>query len=79
MINPPISVSAGVPITIMATFKVPEEFFCATYLGYGGENYLTITSNEQSDLFEIKDTPDCTKGETAIHFGQFPRIFYKLA
>lgn len=69
MINPPISVSAGVPITIMVNFKVPEEFFCSTLLGYGGENYQQITTNEEKDIFEVRDSPDCTKGETAIHFG----------
>lgn len=29
-------------------------------------------------MFEIKETPDCTKGETDLRFGQIPRIFYFL-
>ncbi len=75
-IDPAISVAAGIPITIMVSFKVGEEFFCSTLLGYGGENYLSIPENEERDLFEIRDTPDCTKGETDTRFGNIPRLFY---
>ena len=70
-----ILVTAGKPITIMVRFKAGEEYFCSTLLGYGGENYTSV-DNEEKDMFEIRETPDCTKFETDLRFGQIPRIFY---
>lgn len=64
-----IFVKASKPITIMVRFQAGEEFFCTTLLGYGGENYLEILENEERDLFEIRETEDCTKGETDSRFG----------
>jgi len=78
MFEKEVPVPANTPITLMVRFIAGEDFFCATYLGYGGENYMNIKENEDQGLFEVRDTPDCTKGETAVHFGQFPRIFYLL-
>jgi hypothetical protein len=76
MLESEIAVSANKSITIMVRFQAGEEYFCSTLLGYGGENYLSIPENEEKDLFEIKETADCTKGETDLKFGQIPRIFY---
>lgn len=36
---------------------------CQTLLGYGGNGYRGIKSNEP-DAFRVESTPDCTKGET---------------
>ena len=60
----------------MVRFQAGDEYFCSTLLGYGGENYLSIQENEEKDLFDIKETDDCTKGETDSKIGQVPRIFY---
>ena len=76
MLEQEIHVSANKPITIMVRFIAGEEFFCSTLLGYGGENFREVTENEERDMFEIKETSDCTKGETDLRFGQIPRIFY---
>ena len=76
MLDQEIPVSANKPITIMVRFIAGEEYFCGTLLGYGGENYLTVPENEEKELFEIRETADCTKGETDLRFGQIPRIFY---
>lgn len=70
-----VPVSANKPITIMVRFIAGEEYFCGTLLGYGGENYMSV-ENEDRELFDIRETPDCTKGETDLRFGQIPRIFY---
>jgi hypothetical protein len=72
-----IPVEANTPITIMVRFIGPteEDFFCSTLLGYGGENYKEI-ENEEIEAFDIKETPDCTKFETDVRFGQIPRILY---
>jgi hypothetical protein len=71
-----IPVSQGKTITIMVRFQAGDDYFCSTLLGYGGENYHSIQENEEKEMFEIKETPDCTKGETDLRFGQVPRIFY---
>jgi hypothetical protein len=61
----------------MIRFQAGEEYFCSTLLGYGGENYMSSAENgDDRELFEIKETPDCSKGETDLRFGQIPRIFY---
>lgn len=70
-----IPVKAGKAITIMVRFIAGEEYFCSTLLGYGGENYMNV-ENEEREMFVIKETPDCTKGETDLRFGNIPRIFY---
>ena len=62
----------------MVRFIAGEEFFCSTLLGYQGENYASIAENEDKELFEIRETSDCTKGETDLRFGQIPRIIYFL-
>ena len=50
-----------------------------TYLGikkdYGKLDDIS-PENEEKELFEIRETADCTKGETDLRFGQIPRIFY---
>ena len=76
MLDQEIPVSQGKPITIMVRFQAGDEYFCSTLLGYGGENYHSIGENEEKELFEIKETADCTKGETDLRFGQIPRVFY---
>lgn len=53
----------------MVRFTAGDEYFCSTLLGYGGENYQSISENEDREMFEIKETPDCTKGETDLRFG----------
>ena len=70
-----IQVKSGKAITIMVRFLAGDEYFCSTLLGYGGENYMNV-ENEEREMFEIKETPDCTKGETDLRFGNIPRIFY---
>ena len=62
-------VSANIPITIMVRFIAGDEYFCSTLLGYGGENFLEVKDNQEKDIFEIRETPDCTKGETDLRFG----------
>ena len=64
MLEQEVHVSANTPITIMVRFIAGDEFFCSTLLGYGGENYMSQNENEEKELFDVKDTPDCTKGET---------------
>lgn len=76
MLDQEVLVPSAKPITIMVRFIAGEEFFCSTLLGYGGENYSGISENKERDLFQVKETSDCTKGETDIRFGQIPRIFY---
>jgi hypothetical protein len=78
MLDQEIPVSANKPITIMVRFQAGDEYFCSTLLGYGGENYQSISENEDKEMFEIRETPDCSKGETDLRFGQIPRIFYFL-
>ena len=73
--NQEIPVQANIPITIMVRFIAGEEYFCSTLLGYGGENYKEV-ENEEKNMFDIRETADCTKGETDSKFGQIPRIFY---
>ena len=68
MLDQEIPVSANKPITIMVRFQAGDEYFCSTLLGYGGENYNSI-ENEDREMFEIRETPDCTKGETDLRFG----------
>jgi hypothetical protein len=53
----------------MVRFKAGEEYICTTLLGYGGENYLSIGDNKEKDMFAIKESGDCTKGETDSRFG----------
>ena len=70
MLDQEIQVESGKPITIMVRFIAGEEFFCSTLLGYGGENFREIEENgEDRDLFEIRETEDCTKFETDSKFG----------
>jgi hypothetical protein len=69
MLDHEIAVAAGKPITIMVRFLAGDDFFCSTLLGYGGENYQSQQENEERDAFDIKDSPDCTKGETDTKFG----------
>ena len=69
MLDSEIPVQKGKSITIMVRFIAGDEFFCSTLLGYGGENYLSIPENVEKDLFEVKETSDCTKGETDSKFG----------
>ena len=76
MLEKELPVSKNKGITIMVRFTAGEEFFCTTLLGYGGENYQHIQENKERDMFSIKETEDCTKGETDLRFGQIPRIFY---
>lgn len=76
MFESEIAVSANKPITIMVRFQAGDEYFCSTLLGYGGENHHSIGENVDKELFDVKDSPDCTKGETDLKFGQVPRIFY---
>ena len=76
MLDQEIPVSANKSITIMVRFQAGEEYFCSTLLGYGGENYASQAENEEKEMFEIKETSDCSKGETDLKFGQIPRIFY---
>ena len=52
----------------MVRFIAGEDFFCSTLLGYGGENYQSI-DNKDKELFDIRETPDSTKGETDLRFG----------
>ena len=73
-----IPVKAGKAITIMVRFLAGDEYFCSTLLGYGGENYMNV-ENEEKEMFEIKETSDCTKLETDLRFGNLPRIFYFAA
>ena len=53
----------------MVRFTAGDEYFCSTLLGYGGENYQSINENEDREMFEIRETPDCSKGETDLRFG----------
>jgi hypothetical protein len=76
MLDQELPVKANIPISIMVRFQAGDEYFCSTLLGYGGENYMTVQDNDDKDLFEIRETTDCTKGETDLRFGQVPRIFY---
>lgn len=69
MFEKEILVTANKTITIMVRFIAGEEYFCSTLLGYGGENYQSVPDNEERDMFEIRETPDCTKGETDLRFG----------
>jgi PHR domain len=69
MLDQELPVSANKPITIMVRFQAGDEYFCSTLLGYGGENYKDNNENEEKDAFDIKETPDCTKGETDLKFG----------
>ena len=78
MLDSELQVKAGQPLTIMVRFLAGDEYFCTTLLGYGGENYLKIEENVDRDLFEIRETEDCTKGETDLRFGQIPRLYYFL-
>lgn len=59
----------------MVRFQAGDEYFCSTLLGYGGESFHSV-ENEEKEMFEIRETPDCSKGETDLRFGQIPRIFY---
>jgi hypothetical protein len=79
MLEQEVPVSANKAITIMVRFTAGDEYFCSTLLGYGGENYLQVSDNTEKELFEIRETPDCTKGETDLRFGQVPRIHFFLA
>ena len=76
MLDQELHVSGNKPITIMVRFLAGDEYFCSTLLGYGGENFASVSENEERDMFEVRETPDCTKGETDLRFGQIPRIFY---
>jgi len=62
-------------ITIMVRFTSGDEFFCGTYLGYGGNNRASIQENEK-DAFDVRESADCSKGETDQEFGQISRLFY---
>ena len=71
-----IVVQKGKPIVIGVRFISGEDFFCSTLLGYGGEDFRHIPSNEEC-CFIVEDVPEeCTKGETDYAFGQIPRIHY---
>ena len=71
-----INVEANTSITIMVRFiGSNEEDFCGTFLGYNEEDYSSI-DNHEKDPFLIKNSDDCTKGETDENFGQIPRILY---
>lgn len=70
-----VLVQAKLQIHIGVRFKEGDNFFCQTWLGFGGEEYKTNTANEEL-IFDIIDSSECSKGETAIHFGQIPRIHY---
>jgi len=76
MLDKEIPVSANKPITIMVRFIAGDEYFCTTLLGYGGENHMNVPDNKEKEMFSVKDTSDCTKGETDVNFGNIPRIFY---
>ena len=78
MLEQEVPVPSNKPITIMVRFTAGDEYFCSTLLGYGGENYLSITDNEDREIFDVKETSDCSKGETDSKFGQIPRIHYFL-
>lgn len=70
MLDEEIPVDSGKPITIMVRFLAGDEYFCSTLLGYGGESYREISENgEDMELFEIRETEDCTKFETDSKFG----------
>ena len=69
MFEKEILVTANKTISIMVRFIAGEEYFCSTLLGYGGENYHSVPENEEKEMFEIRETPDCTKGETDQKFG----------
>ncbi len=75
MLPAEILVQKGKQIVIGVRFIAGEDFFCKTYLGYGGEDYKRIKHNEEC-IFDVLETEDCTKGETDVTFGQIPRIHY---
>lgn len=79
MLDNSIMIPKGRPLVIGVRFiaigSAGDDFFCTTYLGYGGENFRHIPHNEEC-AFEVVNTPECTKGETDYCFGQIPRIHY---
>jgi len=75
MLPAEILVQKGKQIVIGVRFIAGEDFFCKTYLGYGGEDYKRIKHNEEC-IFDVQETEDCTKGETDVTFGQIPRLHY---
>jgi hypothetical protein len=68
MLDEMVHVPKDKEISIAVRFSQGEEFFCSTLLGYGGENWKNVTTNEEC-IFDIKDSPDCSKGETDHAFG----------
>lgn len=70
-----VPVKAGLQVHIGVRFHEGENFFCQTWLGYGGEEYRRIRTNEEC-IYDIIDSTECSKGETDHTFGQIPRIHY---
>lgn len=70
-----VMVKAGLQIHIGVRFHEGDNFFCQTWLGYGGEEYKRNRVNEEC-IFDIIDSVECSKGETDHAFGQVPRIHY---
>jgi len=68
MLPQEIIVQKGKTITIGVRFIAGEDFFCTTLLGYGGEEYKHLKTNEEC-IFDVVDTEDCSKGETDMTFG----------
>ena len=72
-----VQVKAKQPIVIMVRYdKEDNEMgLIQTLLGYGGNGMRSIRTNEP-DAFSTQNTPDCTKDETDVEFGNIPRILY---
>ena len=70
-----VKVLTGKQISIGVRFEEGENFFCQTLLGYGGEEYKRLKTNDEC-IFDVLDTEDSTKNETDHTFGQVPRIHY---
>ena len=68
MMEVPIVVQKGKEISIAVRFMSGEDFFCSTLLGYGGNEFRRIEANEEC-IFEVRESADCTKGETDQEFG----------
>ena len=63
-----VPVAKHKPIIIGVRFISGDSFFCTTLLGYGGEDYMNLRTNDER-AFQVVDTEDCTKGETDYTFG----------
>lgn len=75
MMDKEITVPKDKEISIAVRFTQGDEFFCSTLLGYGGENLKHNHLNEEL-AFDVRESPECTKGETDVAFGQVPRLHY---